>query len=251
MVKGNEKLNEKTKNYFLVKNIINFYLQTFGQLLADDSPFVYLIKELLILSDKVFYNSLNFYCSSNIVQRFDSTLPQVHVSSPKDSLGTGEYLGEYVQLIGDLLEIIKSSMSLNPHEQKLETHRILSAMIEPFLMQYVLLYSSKLSSIEMTIFSYNCAFTLCQTIVKYQFTQDFVQNLQKQLDEYVEVLVNEQFLQIMSTLSVTSFYNAIQQGDQFATPTSTFSGCDQIAVTTFLVRYTVLLLCIYFLLLYV
>lgn len=230
-----EKQNEKTKNYFLVKNVINFYQQIFGQILSDDAPFLYFIKEMLILSDKVFYNTLNFYCSSSssnsggpkIDKRFQDNIPQM--------INIGEHLNEYVQLINELLEIIKTSITTNENDQKLETHRLLSAMIDPFF-QHTIIYSSKLSSIEMTIFSYNCSLLLSQTILKYKFTEDFVGNIEKQLDEYIDVLVNEQFQQIITNLSISSFYNAIIQSEQLTTttPLVTFSGCDHIAISTFL-----------------
>lgn len=233
LLKANERAYEKTKKFFLVKSVINFYVQTFSQMLTENAPFLYLVKELVILSDKVFYNSLNFYCSSSM-QKNDSS--QLQMIEQSDNLFTGEHLEDYIQLIGDLLDIIKSSMSFNVQEQKLETYRVLSAMINPF-MQYVIIHSSKLSSLEMTIFSFNCAYSLCKIIAKYKFVESFLENLQKQLEEYLEVLVNEQFHHIINKLSVTSFYNAILQNDQFTIPMSTLSGCDHIAVTSFLVLY--------------
>lgn len=229
------------KNYFLVKNIINFYLQTFSSVLAEESSFVYLIRELLILSDKVFYNSLNFYCSSKMSQKLDMNQPQsATVVVNRSSAGSLEQIDSFVQLVDELLECIKSSMSFNVQEQQLETHRILSSVVEPF-MQYVVIYSSKLSSIEMTVFSFNATHSLKTAISRYQFTQSFGENLQKQLDQFVEVLVNEQFQQLINSLCLTALHNAILQNDNLTGPLSLFSGCDPIAVNSFLVCLPVFL----------
>lgn len=220
---------ERTKNYFLVKNIINFYLQTFSQILLEHSSFVFLFKEMLVLSTKVFYNSLNFYCTTKIGDKFDSLQ-----SYPSNALSLSENLREFLHLIDELLECIKSSMSSNGEEHQLETNRILTSVTDPFV-QYVVIHSAKLSSIEMTVFSFNCFFLFKQTIVKYRFTETFVANLQKQLEENEEVLINEQFQHIIKGLAINSFYNAILQNDNFTVPLSTFSGCDPFAISTFLV----------------
>lgn len=132
-------------------------------------------------------------------------------------------------------------MSTNSQEHQLETNRILTTVYDPF-MQYIVIQSSKLSSIEMTVFSFNCFFSLQQTISKYKFTESFTQNLQKLLDENEEILVNEQFQHIIKSLSITSLYNVILQNDNFTAPLSTFSGCDPFAISAFLVRKTLYVL---------
>lgn len=227
----NQRLVDKTINYFLAKNVISFYLSTFSQLLSSSSsPLLYTLNELLILSDKVFYNSLNYYCSTNMQPKFELV-----GSNTAGGLSPTEHLNEFIYLIEELLKYIKSSPTFNEQEHRLETQRILTAVYDPY-MQYVIIYSSKLSSIEMTVFSFNCINALATSIGKFKFTEEFSTNLQKQIDENVDILVNEQFQHLINNLAVGSLYNAIIQQGSLGTvlPISTLSGCDHLAVNTFL-----------------
>lgn len=219
-----------TINYFLVKNIINFYLQTFSQLLPSQSQLVYTVRELLVLSDKVFYSSLNYYCSST---NGISSECKIQLNG----LDPTEHLLSLSKLTDQLLSSIQSSMAVvNVDDHKLETLRIVSAVYDPY-MQHLIIHSCQLSSLQMTIFSFNCVSLLLSTLVKYPHTQSFVDNCDKQLTDYIDVLANEQFMHIIQTLSVTSFYNAVMQTDDFTVPLSTLSGCDLIVMNTFLVRH--------------
>lgn len=229
---------KRTKNFFQVKNIVNFYLHTFTQVLNEDCAFVYFIKELLVSSDKVFYNSLKFYCTQ-LDQKDDFVQSKINMAKSK------EHLSRYIILIDELLDGVKSSINFNVQEQQLETQRILSYILESST-QYIIVTSSKLFSIEMTIFQLNCFNILKKTIEKYKFTESFLDNLQKQINESLEILVNEQFQSIISSLAMNSLFNALNQNTNgVKIPLSTLSGCDPIAIATFLVFYQIDYYCIF------
>ncbi|UXI15649.1 hypothetical protein NH340_JMT01592 [Sarcoptes scabiei] len=222
---------KRTKNFFQVKNIISFYLQTFNQILSDTSAFIFFMKELLVSSDKVCYNSLKFLCSNIGHQKSDA----IPFRATNLKLNSHDHLRSYAQLINDLLESIKSSITANADEQQLETQRILGCIFEPCL-QFIFITSSMFSSIEMTIFNLNCFEYLKKTINKFKFTDSFQSNLQNQIDESVEIAINEQFQWFINSLSMNSIYNTLEQTilKQSKIPLSSVSGCDPIAITAFL-----------------
>ena len=241
--------HEKTKSYFLVKSILAYHLQAFSRepaLLVEDAALVRLLRELLLLADKVFYNALNYYCSANVMERSHTS----ETDAANQGGGGHQAIGEYLALIADLLEIIKSSSSsnstllLDEQQHRLETERILTATTGPYL-KHVIIYASKLaSSLESTVLGLDCALRLAQTIGRYRFTEDTAASLSRQIDEQTEVLVNEQCQALLSGLAAASLYNAAvqlqqQAGDQQQQQTSTvaassFSGCDPLAVVSFL-----------------
>lgn len=221
---------KRTKNFFQVKNIVNFYLQTFNQVLNDDCAFVHFIKELLVSSDKVFYNSLKFYCNQ-LGQKDDLVKSKISMINSK------EYISGYIILIDELLDSVKLSINFSVQEQQLETQRILTCIFESCT-QYIIITSSKLSPIDMTIFQLNCFNILKETIGKYKFTETFLENLQKQINDSLEILINEQFQSAINSLSMNSLFNALNQNtDEVKIPLSVFSGCDPIAIGTFLVYW--------------
>ncbi len=238
--------HEKTKSYFLVKSILAYHLQAFSRepaLLAEDAALVRLLRELLLLADKVFYNALNYYCSANVMERLHTSETD---AANQGGGGGHQAIGEYLALIADLLEIIKSSSSsstllLDEQQHRLETERILTATTGPYL-KHVIIYASKLaSSLESTVLGLDCALRLAQTIGRYRFTEDTAASLSRQIDEQTEVLVNEQCQALLSGLAAASLYNAAvqlrqQAGDQqnSAVAASSFSGCDPLAVVSFL-----------------
>ncbi|KAH7643416.1 conserved oligomeric Golgi complex subunit 6 [Dermatophagoides farinae] len=226
-----------TKNFFLIKNIINFYLHTFEQILNDDSTFIHFIKELLVSSDKVCYNNLKFYCSQ-LSMKIDS----VKISVTKISMiNFKEQLQHYIQLIDELLDggasggVPCSSMSFSEEEQQLETERILSTIFEPCI-QSIIILATKLPSIDMNIFNLNCYQWLQRTIEKYKFTNSFVVNLQMKINSTSDIIINEQYRYLINSLSINSLCNAIAQNDFIKSkiPLSSLSGCDPITVVTFL-----------------
>lgn len=218
----------RTKNFFLIKNIINFYLHTFQEMFNEDCSFIHFIKEILLSSDKVCYNSLKFYCSQ-------LSLRNDGIISLTKSINFRDQLQHYIQLIDELLDGIPCSMSFSQEEQQLETERILSAIFEPCI-QSIIIIASKLPSIDMTIFNLNCYHCLQRTIEKYNFTISFSKNLQTKIDSTSDVIVNEQYRYIINSLSINSLCNAINQNDFIKSniPLSSLSGCDPIAVVTFL-----------------
>ncbi|OTF69187.1 conserved oligomeric Golgi complex subunit 6-like protein [Euroglyphus maynei] len=218
----------RTKNFFLIKNIINFYLHTFQEMLNEDCSFIHFIKEILLSSDKVCYNSLKFYCSQ-LSLKIDATI------NVTKSINFRDQLQHYIQMIDELLDGIPCSMSFSQEEQHLETERILSTIFEPCI-QSIIIIASKFPSIDMTIYNLNCYQCLQQTIEKYNFTDSFTKNLRSKIDATSDVIADEQFRYIINSLSINSLYNAIDQNDfiKSNTPLSSLSGCDPIAIVTFL-----------------
>ncbi|CAG2119718.1 unnamed protein product, partial [Medioppia subpectinata] len=210
--------------YYRIKNIISFYLHTLTQtsLLIPESPFIYTLKELQTLSDKIFYNSLNF-CVARIGK---SQVSDVEV--PANDLKPTQSVTHIVSVLKDVLFCQNSCLSAD-EEREQEVQQILSTVIEP-LIHSCIISASKLTPIEMAVFLFNCLFTINETLANYRFTDRFKDMIALQTDGHIETLVNEQISHIISYLGLSSLQNAIQQKDEITIPFSQLSGCDPLAI---------------------
>ncbi|XP_054168923.1 conserved oligomeric Golgi complex subunit 6-like [Oppia nitens] len=217
--------------YYRIKNMIGFYLHTLTQnhLLTPDSPFIYALKEMLTLSDKIFYNSLN-YCLSRIGRTSTN-----EVEVPASDLKPTESVTQMVTVIDDVLHCQSSCLSSDSERQK-EVEDILSTVIEP-LTHSCIISASKLTPIEMAVFLFNCLSAINQTISGYRFTDRFQDKLRLQTDGHIETLINEQISHVISYLGLGSLHNAIQLKDEITLPLSQVSGCDSLAIKSAMLKF--------------
>ena len=215
--------------YYRIKNIISFYLHTLTQtrLLIPESQFIFTLKELLTLSDKIFYNSLN-YCIARIGRSSASDL-----EVPDTDLKPTESVTHIVAVLKEVLSSQNSGLS-EDKEREVEVKRILSTVIEP-LIQSCIISASKLTAIEMAVFLFNCLYTIDRLLSEYQFTESFRDLIRLHIDKHIETIVNEQISHIISYLGLSSLQNAIQMKDDLGIPLSQLSGCDPLAIRSAMV----------------
>ncbi len=214
--------------YYRVKNLISFYLQTMKQTLLPESPFIYTLKELHTLSDRIFYNSLNYYCVARIGKSNTSD-----IELPPNDLKPTESVIQIVALLKEVLSCQNSCLA-SDEERKLEIQQILTTVIEP-LIQSCIISASKLTAIEMAVFLFNCLFTIQCTLNDYEYTDQFKDVIRIQMDSHIETLINEQLSHIITFLGMSSLHNAVSQKDEIFMPLSTLSGCDPLAIRSCLV----------------
>jgi hypothetical protein len=198
------------------------------QLLTPDSPFIYTLKELQTLSDKIFYNSLNYS-----VARIGKSETTSDVEVPASDLKPTQSVTQIVAVLKEVLLCQNSSLT-SDEERDREVQQILSTVIEP-LIHSCIISASKLTALEMAVFLVNCLFAINETLSNHRFTDRFKDMITQQTDGHIDTLVNEQISHIISYLGLSPLQNAIQQKDDLMIPLSQLSGCDSLAIRSAMV----------------
>lgn len=212
-----------------IKNLLMFYKITIAQqLVQEDSELVYTLNELVLLSQRMFLNSINFMISSRLGKTRNGELEY-----PPNDLEPNESFLELTSLMRDLFKAHLSSPVRD--EAKEDLNEILSLALNPLIKSSrICAVNKKLGLVEAAVYQANCLQEIVNTLkVAGENTKELKEGLEKELKLQLEILVKEQTSQIMSFLSMGALLNAVlNSSSSNSTPLSTLAGCDSLSLQT-------------------
>lgn len=206
---------------FKVKNLIKFYRRTLAEDLLPDSQLVHALSEIDSSAHRVFTNSLNYHSAFKLGQKSEGAY-----EDPPADLKPPEWFGRTIYMLSEIFSLQSSSLLSADDEQELMITMV-NVVIKP-LIQACRISAAKLPGLEMSIFLLNCYSDLLATIDNCSFVDEFKDMLKRQIDDYLESLINENASNIVAFFGLTGVYNAIK--NEATLPLSTITGCDPLAL---------------------
>ena len=238
---------------YKLKSLIQFYKKTISDQLEASSQLVYTLNELLLMSHKMLINSLNYFTSNQLSgKKLDSEEERPNDLSPTPSFVSS------VNLMQSLINCWIGSPVKD--ENKKDLNEIISVIMTP-LMKKCRILASKLSPVDSSVFMINClsmiislekalsieapssekpsseilsseapsSGMLSSETPSYEgpSLHETFKSIKKQMDEYLEIVINEQALSFVVSTNLSNIYNAILTADEApSVKVSTMIGCD-------------------------
>lgn len=203
---------------FKLGSVLKFYLHTIKQVINTEAALLTTLEEMLVLSQKMFYNSLTCHCS-RILEK---------IEMPPADLGPPESLKQTLQLLRDVLSCQDACLVSVDDRQK-DVPQILSAVVDP-LLQMCHMSASKLASADMATYLANCIYLIHSTLMLFEYTDQQLEMLQAQIDAHLDTLVSEQASTIVGQLGLGALYTSLQDFQPKYGPLSNLPGCDALAI---------------------
>ncbi|OQR69833.1 conserved oligomeric Golgi complex subunit 6-like [Tropilaelaps mercedesae] len=218
-----------TVTLYRIWNMMNFYNASLDIRPLDptdlrDSLLCVALSELLALSKKLFTNSL-IGNTSRLLER---------VESPPADLGPPQCFQTILTL---LRQILSCQDSLLAEERQQDIGQILNLMIDPLLQSCQLSASKLQAPADMATYITNCLYTLSTVLCVYEHTESKLEMCKAQVDAHLATLVSEQCAHLLGSLDMSALYRMTEEFSMtdggLGGPASQLSGCDSIAVQTF------------------
>lgn len=232
---------------YKLKSLIQFYKKTISDQVDASSQFIYTLNELLLMSHKMFINSLNYFTSNQLSgKKLDSEEERSNELSPTPSFVSS------VNLMQSLINCWIGSPVKD--ENKGDLNEIINVIMTP-LMKKCRILASKLSPVESSVFMINCLSMiislekalnieapssekpppeiLSSETPSYEgpSLHETFKSIRKQMDEYLEIVINEQALSFVVSTNLSNIYNAILTADEApSVKVSTMIGCDSVSL---------------------
>ncbi|KAF9429672.1 Golgi transport complex subunit 6 [Podila epigama] len=207
---------------FKILNLIKFYSSTIDRAIGPEAALAVTLRELSESSMKVFFEAVGRQ-SADLLRRPET---------PPSDLGPPPAVTETVSQLKEIMKSFDTSY-VQADEGNTDFAPILRAVVEP-LFQMCEIGASKLSTFNRAIYMINCLHHV-QSALVYPFTKRKVEELEKQIQEYVEIVIDEQHMVLLKQSGIAPLIQAMATKDD-KTPLSTLSNMDGASITAILSR---------------
>ncbi|KAG0254401.1 Golgi transport complex subunit 6 [Actinomortierella ambigua] len=210
---------------FKISNLIQFYAATIGKAIGSEAALSKSLQDLSTVSMQVFFEATG-QSSQALLRRPES---------PDAELGPVPALKDGVQQLKEIMKAFDGAFvqEVGPEAKAQEFAPILNAVLDP-LFQMCQIGAAHLSAFHRAVYLMNCLH-FAQTALTYPFTQAKAAELEKQIQEYVDTVVEEQHLALLSQSGIAPLVQALELKDE-STPLSAVPRMDAVSVTTVLSR---------------
>ncbi|KAG0321024.1 Golgi transport complex subunit 6 [Dissophora globulifera] len=207
---------------FKISNLIKFYSSTIERAIGSEASLSKTLQEISEASMQVFYEAIGKQ-SADLLRRPET---------PAADLGPTPAVKETVSQLKEIMKSFDTSY-VQADEGNGDFAPILSAMIDP-LFQTCEIGAVNQSAFNRAIFMMNCLHYV-QTALVYPFTKNKVDGLEKQIQEYVDTVVDEQHILLLKQSGIAPLVNALETKDE-KTPLSQVPGMDAASISAVLSR---------------
>ncbi|KAG0368762.1 oligomeric Golgi complex subunit 6 [Gamsiella multidivaricata] len=207
---------------FKISNLIKFYSSTIDKAIGSEASLSKTLHEILEASMHMFFEAIGKH-SADLLRRPDA---------PAADLGPTPAVKETVSQLKEIMKSFDTSF-VQADEGNQDFAPILSATIDP-LFQMCEIGAANQSAFNRAVFMMNCLHYV-QLALVYPFTKNKVEDLEKQVQEYVDIVVVEQHIVLLKQSGIASLIQAMETKDE-KTPLSLVPGMDAATVSTVLSR---------------
>ncbi|KAI1318167.1 Golgi transport complex subunit 6 [Mortierella claussenii] len=207
---------------FKISNLIKFYSSTIERAIGSEASLSKTLQEISLSSMQVFFEAIGKQ-SADLLRRPDT---------PGADLGPTPAVKETVLQLKEIMKSFDTSF-VQADEGNQDFAPILSAMIDP-LFQTCEIGAANQSAFNRAIFMMNCLHYV-QSALVYPFTKHKVEDLEKQIQEYVDTVVIEQHTVLLKQSGIAPLMQALETKDD-KTPLSMVPSMDAASITAVLSR---------------
>ncbi|KAG0256026.1 Golgi transport complex subunit 6 [Mortierella polycephala] len=207
---------------FKISNLIKFYSSTIERAVGSDASLSKTLYEISESSMQVFFDAIGRQ-SADLLRRPDT---------PGADLGPPPAMKETVSQLKEIMASFDTSF-VQIDEGNQDFAPILSAVIDP-LFQMCEIGAANLSAFNRAIYMINCLYYV-QSALVYPFAKQKVEELEKQIQQYVEVVVDEQHIVLLKQSGIAPLIQAMETKDG-TTPLSSVPNMEATSVSTVLSR---------------
>ncbi|KAF9114484.1 Golgi transport complex subunit 6 [Mortierella sp. AM989] len=207
---------------FKISNLIKFYSSTIEKAIGSEASLSKTLHEISDSSMQVFYEAIGKQ-SADLLRRPDA---------PGADLGPTLSVKETVSQLKEIMKSFDTSF-VQADEGNQDFAPILGAIIDP-LFQMCEIAVANQSAFNRAIFMMNCLHYV-QSALVYPFTTHKVEDLEKQIQGYVEIVVDEQHMVLLKQSGIAPLIQAMETKDD-KTPLSQVPNMDGTSIITVLSR---------------
>ncbi|KAF9957617.1 Golgi transport complex subunit 6 [Mortierella alpina] len=207
---------------FKISNLIKFYLSTIERAIGPEASLSKTLHEISESSMQVFFEAVGKK-SADLLRRPDI---------PAADLGPTPSMKETVSQLKEIMKSFDTSF-VQIDEGNQDFAPILSAVIDP-LFQMCEIGAANLSAFNRAVYMMNCLHYV-QSALVYPFTKHKVEGLEKQVQEYVDIVVDEQHMVLLKQSGIAPLIQAMETKDD-KTPLSQVPNMDSASVSAVLSR---------------
>ncbi|KAF9981203.1 Golgi transport complex subunit 6 [Modicella reniformis] len=188
---------------FKISNLIKFYSSTIDKAIGPEAALSKTLHEISELSMNVFYEAIGKQ-SADLLRRPDI---------PGADLGPTMAVKEITSQLKEIMKSFDTSF-VQTDEGNQDFAPILSAMVDP-LFQMCEIGAANQNAFNRAVFMMNCLHYV-QLALVYPFTKKKVDDMEKQIQEYVDIVVSEQTpLSLIPGMDAASISAILSQLDHF------------------------------------
>ncbi|KAF8939551.1 oligomeric Golgi complex subunit 6 [Dissophora ornata] len=207
---------------FKILNLIKFYSSTIEKAIGSEASLSKTLHEISEASMQVFFEAIGKQ-SADLLRRPET---------PGADLGPTPAVKETMSQLKEIMKSFDTSF-VQADEGNQDFAPILSAMIDP-LFQTCEIGAANQSAFNRAIFMMNCLHYV-QSALVYPFTKNKVEDLEKQIQEYVDIVVDEQHIVLLRQSGVAPLIQAMETKDE-KTPLSSVPNMDSASISAVLSR---------------
>ncbi|KAG0198795.1 Golgi transport complex subunit 6 [Mortierella sp. GBA30] len=207
---------------FKISNLIKFYSSTIERAIGPEASLSKTLHDISESSMHVFFEAVGKQ-SADLLRRPDM---------PAADLGPTPSTKETVSQLKEIMKSFDTSF-VQVDEGNKDFAPILSAVIDP-LFQMCEIGAASLSAFNRAIYMMN-SLHYVQSALAYPFTKHKVEDLEKQVQEYVDIVVNEQHIVLLKQSGIAPLIQAMEAQDE-QTPLSQVPNMDSASVSSILSR---------------
>ncbi|KAG0044297.1 Golgi transport complex subunit 6 [Gryganskiella cystojenkinii] len=205
---------------FKISNLIKFYSSTIERAIGSEATLSKTLQELSEASMQVFFEAVGKQ-SADLLRRPDA---------PGSDLGPPPAMKEAVSQLKEIMKSFDTSF-VQVDEGNQDFAPILSAVIDP-VFQMCEIGATQRSTFDRAIYMMNCLHYV-QSALVYPFTKHKVEVLEKQVQEYVDTIVDELHIVLLKQSGIAPLIHAMETKED-QTPLSKVPQMDSASVSNVL-----------------
>ncbi|KAF9586133.1 Golgi transport complex subunit 6 [Lunasporangiospora selenospora] len=202
---------------FKISNLIRFYTSTIEKALGTEASLSKTLREISDSSMQVFYEAIGKQ-SADLLRR-----PEY----PAQDLGPTFAVKEAVSQLKEIMKSFDTSF-VQADEGNKDFEPILNSVVDP-LFQMCEISAAQQSVFNRAVYMMNCLHYV-QSALVYPFTKHKTQDLERQIQEYIDVIVEEQHTALLKQSGIAYLIQALETKDE-VTPLSTLPNMDATSVS--------------------
>ncbi|KAK3827554.1 MAG: oligomeric Golgi complex subunit 6 [Benniella sp.] len=207
---------------FKISNLIKFYSSTIDKAIGAEAALSKTLQDISTMSMRVFYEAIGKH-SADLLRRPDT---------PGMDLGPSPAVKEVVSQLKEIMKSFDTSF-VQSDEGNQDFTPILGAMVDP-LFQMCEIGAGNQGAFNRAVFMINCLHYV-QSVLVYPFTKNKADDIEKQIQEYVDIVVGEQHAVLLKQSGIAPIIHAMETKDE-QMPLSLVPGADAVSLSAILSR---------------
>ncbi|CAI2179170.1 15482_t:CDS:10 [Funneliformis geosporum] len=208
---------------YRILNLIQFYKITIARILGPNANLSNTLEIITETASRVFYNTLN--TKAEQLLRF--------IQTPSPDLSPPPAVKEVLLQLKAIMTSYETSL-VTASEREADFKTVLDAILDP-LFQMCELGAKDLTRFNQAIYMVNCLHYVQSDLTLYDFTHGRVMDIERRIEENLEILVDEQYINLLKQSGLKPIVQAIETKDE-NTPLSLVHYMDPKSLTNIMAR---------------